>query len=180
MIVSRADVVRHFLRLEATRPKYSQRKNELLAWCKLSDSDVLAKARHFGEQRDDVNPALVYTVGVGNDARYREVTSWTRERVRCVDIYTCGISSCMRADIDAVRGNVAAFAAQSSSNYPEFRSSSHLSEISSIIILVHHRRPHRDGQYEAVDGVHRLVARCCARVRDVETYVGHLSRQHKL
>jgi hypothetical protein len=174
MIVSRADVVRYFLRLEATRPKYAERKRELLAWCELSDSEVLAKAAHFAEERDDVNPALVYTVGVRNDVRHTGVASWTRERVRCMDIYTCGISSCMRDDIDAVRGNVAAFASQSSSKYPEFRPVAKLSEISSRIILVHHQRPHRNGQYEAVDGVHRLVALCCAGVQDVEAYVAHL------
>ena len=174
MTVTRAEVVRHFLRLEATRSKYSDRKAELLSWCDLSDSDLITKARQFADERDDVNPALVYTVGVRNDSRYRGVVSWTRQRVRCKDMYVCGISPAMRCDIDTVRGNLLAFSLRFSGNYTEFRPLAELCELSSIVIVVCHRQDNRDGEYEIVDGVHRLVAFCCARIEDADAYVAHM------
>ena len=174
MSIAPAEVVRHFLRLEAKRPKYSDKEEEILAWCKLSDSEVMERARHWGEQRDDVNPALVYTVGIGNDARNSRVASWTRERIQCGDIFTCGMSSCMRPDIDAVRGNLSAFALSSAKKYPEFRPLSELCDMQRIVILVAHRQDGRDGNYEAIDGVHRLVAFCCSGIQEVEAYVAHI------
>ncbi len=172
-MVKPAEVVRHFLRLEATHPKYAGRQDELLAWCKLSDAEVLDRVRGFAGERDDINPALVYTVGVRNDTRHSQVSTWTRERVMCEDIYTCGISSCMRTDIDAVRGNLLEFS-YCCNKYPEFRPLLPLTEISSIVILVDHQKPDRNGQYEVIDGVHRLAALCCAGIQDVEAYVAHM------
>jgi hypothetical protein len=174
MNVPPVEIVRHFLRLEATRKKYSDRSGELLAWCSLPDSEVMAKARQFTKERYDVNPALLYTVGIGEDNRHTSVKSWTRERVQCREIYTCGISSSMRPDIDSVRGNLIEFALQSASKYPEFRPLSNLSDATSIVILVHHRRDDRAGDYEVIDGVHRLVALCRAGIQDVEAYVAHM------
>jgi ParB/Sulfiredoxin domain len=173
-ILTSAEVVRHFLRLEATRTEFADRKDELLAWCGLPDAEVICKARQFAEERDDVNPVLVYTVGVRDDSRYLRVASWTRERVRCRDIYTCGISPCMRDDINAVGGNLLAFALQSSGKYPEFRPLGELSDVSRILIVVHHSRDDRHGEYEIIDGAHRAVAFCRARIDDVDAYVAHM------
>jgi len=174
MSITLTKIVRHFLRLEAESNKYSDRKDELLAWCELPDPELITKARKFAEDRDDVNPTLLYTVGIRNDTRNNRVASWTHERVLCRDVYTCGISSSMQPDIDAVRGNLLAFASHSASKYPEFRPLSGLSEMSGIVILVDHRRVDRDGEYEVIDGVHRLVAFCRAGYQDVEAYVAHM------
>jgi hypothetical protein len=110
MTITAADVVRHFLRLEALRPKYQKRKEELLSWCELPDNELMLKARQFAEERDDVNPTLVYTVGTPKDNRYTRVASWKRERIKCKDIFTSGISSAMLPDIEVAKGNIWDFA----------------------------------------------------------------------
>lgn len=174
MTITAAEVVRHFLRLEARRSKFADRKDELLSWCELSDPEVMVNTRCFAEERDDVNPVLVYTVGAGGDDRSSRITSWTRERIKCRDIFTSGISCRMRPDIDALRGNMRAFALGPAKAYSEFRPLSPLCDISSIIILVAHRRQDRDGHYEAIDGAHRIVALCRAGSEEVDAYVGHM------
>jgi hypothetical protein len=174
MTIEAVEVVRHFLKLEAKRSKYSDRKDELLSWCELPDAKVMQKARGFAEERDDVNPALVYTVGIRKDDRNRRVASWTRERIKCRAVFTSGISPHMRSDIDAVRGNVFAFAQGPASKYPEFLPLAALCEITSTVIVVAQRVPGKDGEYEAIDGVHRLVGFCRAGIEQVDAYVAHM------
>jgi len=174
MSIAPAEVVRHFLRLEATRSKYSNRKEELLAWCGLSDSEMMVNVRRFAGERDDVNPVLVYTVGVRGDDRSSQVAGWTRGRIKCGDIFAPHISSQMQPDIDEVRGNILAFAKGLASKYSEFRPLAALCEDTSILIVVAHRVPSKDGEYEVIDGVHRLVALCRAGIQEVEAYVAHM------
>jgi ParB-like nuclease domain len=177
MNVSKANVVRHFLRLEAIRPQYSARKTEILQWCELPDSELLTQARGFGEERrkllGEINPVFVYTVGVANDNRYTCVSSWSRSRILCKNIYVFSISPAMSSDLDAVRGNVLQFALNSAAKYREFRPLSTLSDDLGTLIVVAQQRPNRDGVYELIDGAHRLVALCRAAVEDVEAYVAH-------
>jgi len=174
MTITPAEVVRHFLRLEAGRPKYSNRRDELLSWCELPDSQMLDKARGFGEQRDDVNPTLVYTGGIDRHDRHAEVTSWTREQIDCRLIFTSVISSSMRADLDAVEGNLFDFAQGPASEYPEFAPLTTLGELTRTVVLVAHRVRGRSGDFEAIDGAHRLVALCRAGVLEVDAYVAHM------
>jgi hypothetical protein len=132
------------------------------------------KARGFAKERDDVNPALVYTVGIRKDDRNTRVASWTRERIKCRDVFTSGISSRMRSDIEAVKGNIFAFAQGPASKYSEFRPLAALCKITSIVIVVAHRVQGKDGEYEAIDGAHRLVALCRAGYQEVDAYVAHI------
>jgi hypothetical protein len=169
-----AEVVRHFLKVEATRPKFSHRKNELLSWCELPEPEVMVNGRRFAEEREDVNPALVYTVGTPKDDRSSQVAFWSREWIQCRDIFAWSISPRMQSDIDRVRGNILAFALGPAKAYSEFRPLSSLSDLSSIVILVAHGGRDRDGKYEVVDGAHRLVALCRAEVKEVEAYVAHM------
>ena len=179
MSIAAAEIVRHFLRLEARRSKYSNRKDELLGWCQLSDSEVMVNARGFAKKRidvnpDDVNPVWVYTVGVGGDDRSSQVAAWSRERIRCGDIFAPRISSQMQPDIDEVRGNILAFAQGPASKYSEFRPLAALCEVTGILIVVAQRLQGKDGEYEVIDGVHRLVALCRAGIQEVEAYVAHI------
>ena len=174
MSIAAAEFVRHFLRLEATHPKYSDRKDELLAWCELSDSEVMMNARRFAEVRGDVNPVLVYTGGITGDDRSSQVAGWTRGRIKCGDIFAPRISSQMQSDINEVRGNILAFAKDLASKYSEFQPLAALCEDTSILIVVAHRVPSKDGEYEVIDGVHRLVALCRAGIQEVEAYVAHM------
>jgi hypothetical protein len=177
MNVSTADVVRHFLLLEATRQRYSARKTEIVQWCELPDSELMARARTFGEERKkltgEINPAFVYTVGVASDDRHTLVRSWSRDQIPCKDIYVSDISSSMAADLDSVGGNISKFAMNSWAKYPEFRPLLMSPDRLGTLIVVAQPRPDRDGVYELIDGTHRLVALCRAGVEAVEANVGH-------
>ena len=172
--ITTMEVVRHFLRVEATRPKFAAQREELLACCELPDSEILAVAKRFSEERDDLNPVFAYAVGRADDGRHKNVTGWTRQRVRCRDIYTCGISPEMLPDIHAVRGNIPEFALKFAGKYPEFQPLSELDELLTVVILVHHRQGGWSGDYEVLDGAHRLVALCRAGIEEVEAYVAQL------
>jgi hypothetical protein len=177
MNVSTAEVVRDFLRLEATRQRYSARKTEIIQWCELPDRELLALARNFGEERKkltgEINPALVYTVGVASDDRHTLVRSWSHDQIPCKDIYVSDISSSMAADLHSVGGNILKFAMNSSAKYLEFRPLLTSPESLGTLIVVAQSRPDRDGVYELIDGAHRLVALCRAGVENVEAHVGH-------
>jgi hypothetical protein len=174
MSIAPAEVVRHFLRLEARRPKYSDRRDELLAWCELSDSAVMMNATRFANERDDVNPVFVYTGGITGDDRSSRVAAWSRERIKCGDIFAPSISPQMQDDINEVRGNILAFAQGPATKYSEFRPLVALCEVTGILIVVGHRVQGMVGEYEIIDGVHRLVALCRARIQETEAYVAHI------
>ena len=174
MIINPAEVVRHFLKLEATRRNYSDRKDELLSWCTLSNSEVMAKARDFAVQRDDRNPVSVYTIGLPGDDRHTRVANWTLERINCREIFSSGIAGNMEADINAVKGNLYDFANGPANKYDEFRPLGPLCEITGRVIVVAKQVEGRKGKYEAIDGSHRLVALCRNECPDVEAFVAHM------
>ena len=80
----------------------------------------------------------------------------------------------MRTDLDAVNGNLFAFAQGQASQYPEFTPLTALCEISKIVVVVAHRVQGRNGDFEAIDGAHRLVALCRAGIQEVDAYVAHM------
>ena len=174
MIASTTEVLAHFLRLEASRPQYTARKDEILSWCQLPDAELRERAMQFSNERPDVNPVFVWTIGTQQDDRFKCVESWRRERIKCRDAYTSGISHAMRDDLHNVRGNIKVFALGEAKNYPEFHTLSPLSQITSLVIVIAHRKPDKDGIYEVVDGAHRLVAICRAGVEEVDAFVARL------
>lgn len=175
MIVGSVDIIRHFFKVEATREKFSHLQKELLTWCELPDLQLLDKARGFADSRNDRNPVFVYTIGFESDNRHMHVASWTKERIRCGDVYTCGISPAMRGDLDSVSGNLAAFASLHAGKYREFRELGPLSEEAKVLIVVHQQKEGREGRYELIDGAHRLVGHLLAGSDEVEAFVAHLS-----
>src|SRR5690349_13273258 len=92
MTVPTAEVLRHSLRTEASRPEYSGRRDEILAWCEGPDSELFMQARAFAEDRDDINPAVLYTAGTRQENRSAQIACWTKENIRCRDLFTNGIA----------------------------------------------------------------------------------------
>jgi hypothetical protein len=72
-------------------------------------------------------------------------------------LYSCGINPKMKADLDAVQGNLARFS-KVAHNYSEFRMDSLPEGDQATIITVDRRCAGREGTIEVIDGVHRVVA----------------------
>lgn len=179
MCTSKAEVIRHFLRLEASRREYYKRKEEILSWCRLSDEEMLARVRCFADERHDTNPVLAYTVGTAKADYSKRIALWRRECIICAEIYTCGISPQMSSDIDAVGGNMLDFALGPAAKFPEFAEGATLPQEGTVIIVVEQRKAGRKGAYELIDGAHRLVTLCLSKVETVEAYVGHLRTEEE-
>jgi hypothetical protein len=175
MSIPKADVVRHFLRLEASKAKYKEKKEAMLWWCSLPDEQLLKHARAFADERDDTNPVLAYTVGTTKADYSSRIVLWERYWINCTEIYTCGISPSMRPDIDAVAGNLREFAMRFAAKYAEFADRLPLPKGDEAVISTIAQKKHgRRGLYELVDGAHRLVALCRGGVETVEAYIGCL------
>jgi hypothetical protein len=172
MPVLKAEVVRHFLRLEARREEYRDRMKDILSWCELPDEQLLKRTRAFADERNDTNPALAYTVGTPKADFSSRIVLWKRGRICCSEAYTCGISPAMSRDIDAVAGNVCEFASRFATNYVEFRDARLPQGEAAVIIAVAQTKQGKNGKYELIDGVHRLVALCRCGVEAVEGYIG--------
>ena len=174
LTVSKQEVVRYFLRLEAGRKKYSDLASDLLSWVNLPDRELLIQARKFADQRDDTTPLLVYTVGTSKDDRSNSISIWKREFLKCAQIYTLGISQNMLADLEQVKGNVLNFALQYATKYPEFSNPPQRPDgkIPRLIVIAQ-SNPSSKGSYELIDGAHRLVALCRLGDETVEAYVGY-------
>ena len=70
-------VLKHFIRVESTKKKYAERREELVDWINLLDIEFLNKVRDFEKQRCDENPIFVWTIGTGkNPNRHRKVKRW--------------------------------------------------------------------------------------------------------
>ena len=173
-VTPKAEVVRHFLRLEASRQKYRHIKEKILSWCELPDQETFEKARHFADEREDVNPTLAYTVGTPKADFSERINFWKRERIKCSEVYTCGISPRMLPDIRGVAGNVRDFALGSAATFQEFNGCPPISGDAAIIIVVAQLKPGMKGVYELLDGAHRLIAICRAGAEEIEAYVGHI------
>ena len=172
--VPMAEVMRHFLRIEASHVKYHTRRNEILSWGSLPDEQLLERARCFANERDDTNPTLAYTIGTKKADYSSRIAYWKHESINCAEIYTCGIAPQMCHDIAAVTGNLRDFALKFSSKYSEFTCNQPLFQNDVVIIVVAQRKQGKNGTYELVDGAHRLVAICLGGVEAVEAYVGYL------
>ena len=54
------EVLEHFLRAEMVRPKYTERREDLVEWLTLDDAAFLQRMREFAASRNDVNPVLTW------------------------------------------------------------------------------------------------------------------------
>lgn len=172
--VTVADVVRHFIRMEASREKYANKSGEMREWLKLPDSEFIQKVHEFERSRDDVNPALLWTIGTKGN----EISCWTLKKVPLTDLYTCGINSKMKADIDSVQGNLKRFAdAGLAKKYSEFRVNSVPSQGDfRTLIGIAQSVDKRDGSIQIIDGCHRAIAMLANSIMKSDVYIGKLKR----
>lgn len=167
------EVLEHFLEVEGTRPKFASRRDEFRRWRALHDRAFLERLRRFAEERDDVNPTLTWTVGTRGNQHYRRVQRWLVAKVTLDAIYSCGINTSMRADLDAAEGNLVRFAAVAG-KYPEFRLDTVPEDkLATLIAVVNHQHGRR-GTIEVLDGCHRVVAMISRGVRETTAFLAEL------
>jgi hypothetical protein len=174
--ISRADVVRHFLRREAGRQAYEHRREEILCWCELPDDDLLKRAREFANERSDTNPALLYLVGTPKGDRSDYIERWERQPISFAELYVPAWTDRFNPALKAVRGNLRAFALRFADQFPDdFPAGRPLpTGEDAVIIAIAHSRPALHGSLELVDGAHRVVAmgRAGAGIEKIEAIVG--------
>lgn len=172
--ISTADVVRHFLRREASKPEYTGQGGSIRSWCELLDDQLIERARQFARERPDTNPALAYMVGMPGAEFSRKIAKWERLTVRTADVYVWAMAPLVDEDLSKVRGNLSAFAHRFAAQYPdEFPAGRPLpAGDDAVIIAIAQRRDSKEGAFELVDGAHRLVSMCRQGVSTVEAILG--------
>lgn len=156
--VSPANVVRAFLRLEATKDKNAARREELLAWCRGSDDLLLTNAKSYADARKDTNPTLLYTVGVGDENRSHRIRCWRWEQVASADVYSNGINEQINEVLESLNWNLRKFADdERSKQFREFDKREPIDSSSQFIIALSRQKTGREGYYELIDGAHRFV-----------------------
>ena len=171
-----AEVLRHFICMEADRPKYADMRHKMLGWLKLSDRRLIRKVRKFEKTRDDDNPTLGWTIGTRANSNYRGVSHWVLASISLADLYTCGINPKMKGDLDSVNGNLKRFVdAGYATKYPEFRLDSIPSEGKArTLIGIARSESNRDGNIELIDGAHRVVPMLANGIMSSDAYIGEL------
>jgi len=177
--ISVADVLRHFIIMEASRERYANNAEGMLSWIKLSDDKFIQKVREFEVTRDDDNPVLGWTIGTRRNSLYKNISHWISAKVYLDDLYTCGINSEMKADLDAVRGNLKRFVDIGyAAKYSEFKLDSDLPQNEAkILIGIAQFYSDRDGTIELIDGAHRAVTMLSKGITKSKAYIGILTRR---
>ncbi|MBI1923405.1 hypothetical protein HYR99_04050 [Candidatus Poribacteria bacterium] len=170
------EVLEHFLHLEITRPQYMNRRQEILGWLSLSDQQFFQRVRQFATERDDVPPALTWTVGTLENTFHLQVRRWILAEVDLSLLYTCGLNPLVNDHLAVVRWNLKQFG-RFANQYPEFQLNRVPSgEHQRIIGIVRHD-PDRDGCIEIVDGAHRVVAMLANNIKQTIAFLGELKQQ---
>jgi hypothetical protein len=177
--VSVDDVLKHFIIMEASRKKYADRAEEMLGWLELSNDEFIQKVREYEIARDDDNPVFGWTIGTRKNSFYKNISHWVLKEISLADLYTCGINSEMKADLDAVRGNLKRFVDTGcAAKYPEFKLDSvPPQEEAKIFIGIARSDCNRDGSIELIDGVHRAVTILARGIVRSKAYIGALTRR---
>lgn len=172
-------VLKHFIRVESTKNKYAQRREELMGWVHLPGIEFLDRVREFENQRRDENPIFVWTIGTEkNPTRYRKVKRWIVANIFLGSLYTCGINSCINAHLDLpdVNGNLKSFVlGEYVHEHEEIRTDSFPAdkELTTLIGVAHHTED-RDGGIEVLDGNHRAMAMLANGGERAEAFIAEL------
>ena len=168
------EVLRHFFHIEATRLKYAGIRDEMLSWSSLPDADLIRKTRNFAQKLNDINPTLIWTVGINNDHRHLSVRCWVLANINLGCLYTKGINPKMQSDLDLVHGNLKYFVDKGLAvKYNEFSKKSTLIEgEAKTLIGIGHAQVGLEGHIELVDGAHRVVSMLTNGARSSNAYIG--------
>ena len=172
-------VLRHFIRVESTKSKYADRREELMGWIRLSDMDFINKVQNFEKERDDVNPAILWTIGTEKDLpRPPKVRCWILAKINLGSLYTCGINSEINAHLDLldVKGNLKSFVlGKYVHEHGEIRTDSFPADKElTTFIGVAHPTSGLDGEIEVLDGNHRAMAMLANKSEHAEAFIAEL------
>lgn len=171
------EVLRHFICIEATRSKYANKRDDMINWTRLSDTDFIQKVRNFEKKRSDENPAILWTIGTEKDCkRPQKVRRWILANINLGCLYTCGINSKMKSDLDSVKGNLKCFVNRGYTNkYDEFCTNRvPTDEELKVIVGIAHDTDDRDGKIEIVDGAHRAIAMLANGIEYSQAHIAKL------
>ena len=178
MIVSKSDVLRHFVSREIQ--KHKDLAKELTDILSISnDEEFVSKLREFALRHDTGNPVYTWT-GLNSNSHHQRVTRWTKvSNVEVNEIYSERINSSINTPLQMARGNLARIAdlvPKDESLSKEFDlSRTPSSELDRIIIGVKRTTGHRDGTIELIDGAHRFVSMVANGVTTVPAYIAELN-----
>ena len=175
---NKAEVLRHFIRIEATRSKYADERDDMINWTRLPVPDFIQKVYNFAETRDDENPTLVWTIGIGENCdRPRKVRRWILANINFDCLYTCGIKEEVDSDLDSVKGNLKCFVngGYAIKHCCEFCTNRVPIDEERVIIGIAHCTNNRDGEIEIVDGCHRSIAMLANEIEHSQAYIAELS-----
>lgn len=170
------EVLKHFIQMEASRPKYTNRKKEMLEWITFPDAAFIKEVEKFKEGRcaeGEENPTFVWTIGTSKNKHYLKVSRWVLANVNLQCLYTQGINPAMRNEIEAVGGNLKRFVECGyARNYSEFQVSLNLPpEEARIFVGIAHHKHDRNGKIELIDGAHRVVAMMSGGLTSAKAYI---------
>lgn len=169
-------VLMQFLADEATNKQYAGALSDLDSWTQLPDEAFFRQVRKFEQSRSDVNPVLTYTIGTLTNRHHERVLGWGLETIPLAELYTCGLTTYMQHDLDAVQGNLVAFAQKYAPKYAEFRLNETPSQELQRVIAVRHRSKRCRGTVQLLDGAHRVVALAIQGATAITAYVAKLKR----
>jgi hypothetical protein len=86
-----AKVLRHFIRIEATRLKYADKREKMISWTCLPDTAFIREVHNFAQMRDDENPTIGWTIGTKINKHYLKVRRWFW-RTSTSTVYTLVVS----------------------------------------------------------------------------------------
>jgi hypothetical protein len=169
------EVLESFLRTEASRPECAAQRDAIDACFAptLDDDGFIKRVRDFATARNDVNPVLTWTIGTLQNKHHERVSRWVLAKMDIDSLFSCGINPTMKADLDAVQGNLARFSTVAH-RYPEFRMGILPKGDQATIIAVARECGGRNGTIEVIDGAHRVVAMAGGRVQNTPAFLAEL------
>ncbi len=177
-IISREEVLLYFLGVEGT---IEELLRSYLMWEIRNHNktvDAPMPLEHYIKSREDINPALIYLIGIEQDKRCDQVDSWHLMRIPTDCIYTCGINDTVNKNLQDVQGNLSAFALKYAHQYPEFglHIANDLNCKEPIIIVAEQAKDGKKGNYELLDGAHRLINICRQGGKEISAFVAKMKR----
>jgi hypothetical protein len=173
--ISTADVLRHFIAREISKPRYAMLTSMLSDIHEINDDNsFIETVRCFAAEHDSGNPVYTWVFN-----RINQIKRWVRvDEVDVRRVYSKRINSTVESCLLAERGNLARIAALVAANDTLARefdlSRLPTTMVESTIIGVLRTDPSRDGTIELIDGAHRLISMIAAGVDHVPAILAEL------
>ena len=165
-----AEILRHYI----CTGRQTKERSKRLKWLHLSDKRLLQKFHELDKTQINDEPTLLWAVG----PRAERVSRWVlANSIHLADLYSCGIRSEMKGDLDCVKGNLKQFVKTGCfRKYDDFKRPSIPREGKArTVIGVAHFKSDRHGRIELVDGAHRVVALLANDIESCRAYIGEIN-----